>query len=126
MRDLHIALIISITLILGINIYFMAQNQKQTTYIPDKQTDIIKIGEPGNAENIEGKLNRIEISTACQSNSDCSWQITNCCTVNSGAGWQCISRESKIECNEFVLCPSVSSPKPEGNCSCVKSECAVG
>ncbi len=107
-----------VVIIIGANFYLEVMNQAKPAMNSNKQN--------GDAENIEEKLNRIEIYTSCESDLDCSWQITNCCTANSGADWQCISRESEIECNEFVLCPAVLSPKPEENCSCAKSECVVG
>lgn len=117
-RKLHIALIIAVVIILGINFYFMSQAEKETIYIPGKQTDTIKIEEP-----VTSKPNLIQISTKCNSDSDCSWQITNCCAENAGGHWQCISQESKIECNELLLCPQVISPKPEQSCSCIQGSC---
>lgn len=119
-RKLHIVLIIAVVIILGINFYFMSQvkNEKETIYIPGKQTDAIKIEEP-----VTNKPNLIEISTKCKTDFDCSWQITNCCPENAGGHWQCISQESKIECNELLLCPQVISPKPEQSCSCIQGSC---
>jgi len=120
-RKFHVVLILLVIMIFAINIYFMSQNEKQTIYIPGKQTDTIKIEEP-----VTTKPDLIQISTKCTSDSDCSWKITNCCTENAGGHWQCISQESQMECNEFLLCPQVISPKPEASCSCVQGSCAAG
>ncbi len=120
-RKFHMFLIVLVIMIFAINIYFMSQNEKQTIYILGKETDTIKIEEP-----VTTKPDLIQISTKCNSDSDCSWQITNCCTENAGGHWQCISQESQIECNELRLCPQVVSPKPEASCSCVQGSCTFG
>jgi len=115
----HIILIAALAVIIGINAYFTSQNEPQIVYIPGNQTKAIEI-----IEEPETKPNVIEISTKCVTDLDCSWQITNCCTENSGGEWKCISKESKIECNELVLCPQLISPKPESSCSCIQGQCS--
>lgn len=63
----------------------------------------------------------------CNSNSDCEWQASNCCTENAGAKWECAKKGKFLEvCNNtYVLCPQVLSPKPTNPCICVNRECAV-
>ncbi|MBI4010273.1 MAG: hypothetical protein HY361_03740 [Candidatus Aenigmarchaeota archaeon] len=121
-KNLRIILALLIIAIIGINIYFMSNykllSEKQIIYTPGKQSDEIKIEEP------ELKKNIIKISTDCNTDIDCSWKITNCCTENAGGYWQCINKESQIECNELVLCPQVVSAKPERACSCVEGKCS--
>jgi hypothetical protein len=50
----------------------------------------------------------------------CDWIITNCCTENAGAYWECVNVNNytpKINCSEvFVVCPQVLSPKPKLKC----------
>ena len=123
-RKLHIILIGIIAIIIAVNFYNMAQPQngqeKGIIYSPGNQTAVPIIENP-----VLGKQNSMEISTKCNSDSDCSWQITNCCTENSGGSWGCIGKESKIECNELVLCPQVLSPKPKLACVCIQGGCAL-
>ncbi len=119
-RKSHFILILILVLTLGINFYFMSQNEQQIIFIPGKETDAVKIEVP-----VANRPNLIEISTKCSSDSDCSWQITNCCTENAGGNWKCISSESQIECNELVLCPQVLSPRPGISCLCTQGSCVA-
>jgi len=51
----------------------------------------------------------------------CEWTITNCCTENAGAYWECVNMRTytpKINCSAvFTVCPQVISPKPNLQCS---------
>ena len=72
----------------------------------------------------EPTSNVIILSDSCSSNSDCSWQITNCCAENAGGKWECVNtKQSKIECNTLILCPQVLSPKPSNQCLCSNRRC---
>jgi len=62
----------------------------------------------------------------CYFNSDCDWQIINCCPENAGAFWQCANLKNftRPDCSSMlVLCPQVISPKPETSCGCEKGNC---
>jgi hypothetical protein len=62
----------------------------------------------------------------CLSNFDCEWKITNCCTENEGAKWECVNVKSfNLSCPKFVICPKILSPKPNLFCGCEKGECVV-
>ena len=60
----------------------------------------------------------------CTKDEDCSWIIINCCPENLGAKWECLNKESYIDCkSKLVLCANFSSPKPEENCKCIEGKC---
>lgn len=75
------------------------------------------------------KEKKVEVymPSECSSDSDCSWQIVNCCTENAGARWQCINLNfyKKPNCPSTVICPQVISPKPNTNCVCKEGSCVV-
>lgn len=120
MKKLHLALVIAIVVMVGLNAYFMLQNGNEEFYFPGYKDDIKKV------EGVKGGENIIKISNECLVDFDCTWRITNCCTENAGGSWECISKTSQIECNDLVLCPQVLSPKPELKCSCVEKRCEAG
>jgi len=67
-----------------------------------------------------------KIIEACSSNADCSWLITNCCSENAGAHWECLNKETYIDCkSRETLCIQVISPKPSSSCSCVNNVCST-
>ncbi len=69
-------------------------------------------------------FNQTIILRNCSKDEDCSWIITNCCPENFGAKWECINKESYIDCkSKMVLCANVSSPMPEGECKCIEGKC---
>ncbi len=116
-RTILVALIV-IGVIMVTSFYWMSLYKDKTEIdFPEYSAELPKI------EN-ESKSNVIILSDACSSNSECSWQITNCCSENAGGSWKCISsKQSKIECNELTLCPQVLSPKPTTECLCNNGRC---
>jgi len=63
----------------------------------------------------------------CYTNSDCSWQITNCCPESAGAKWECVNLRTfkKPVCPKDIACIQVVSPKPKMACICEEGECVV-
>lgn len=60
----------------------------------------------------------------CSKDEDCSWMITNCCSENSGAKWECLNKNSHIDCqSKLVLCANFSSPMPKVDCKCINNFC---
>jgi hypothetical protein len=50
-----------------------------------------------------------EIIVNCSKDEDCDWIITNCCKEEAGAQWQCLNKNSYIDCqSKLVLCPNVT------------------
>jgi hypothetical protein len=65
-----------------------------------------------------------EIIVNCSKDEDCDWIITNCCKEEAGAQWQCLNKNSYIDCqSKLVLCPNVSVPKPKASCKCLNNTC---
>jgi len=65
-----------------------------------------------------------EILVNCSKDEDCDWIITNCCKEDAGAQWQCLNKNSYIDCqSKLVLCPNVSVPKPKEECKCINNTC---
>jgi hypothetical protein len=60
-------------------------------------------------------------------NSDCSWEITNCCPENAGAQWSCVNKRTfaQAPCPSTVICPQVISPKPDRPCICIRGVCTA-
>jgi hypothetical protein len=66
-----------------------------------------------------------EILRNCTSDEDCAWMITNCCKEEMGAEWQCLNKNSYIDCkSKLVLCPNISVPKPKADCKCINNTCS--
>lgn len=63
--------------------------------------------------------------TKCYFDSDCSWEITNCCPENAGAFWECVNLKTfrAPRCPGRVICPQVISPKPTELCICKEGGC---
>jgi hypothetical protein len=116
MKKKLLILIFLMFLVWGINLYLHLQSQrKNIIYIPGSfpTTTTTAIQDV-----------KIIISKKCNSDLDCSWQITNCCPEKAGAHWQCINaNESVIKCIGNILCPQFISLKPNANCSCKQGEC---
>ncbi len=67
---------------------------------------------------------------SCQSDSDCSWTITNGCPESAGANWECRSLLKPlsgyaITGRQSAICPQIFSSKPQANCGCVQNKCSV-
>ena len=117
----HTILILAVIAIIGVNFYFMSiKTNEKKFYFPGIKNNFTKPSEPIEKENI------IKVSTECKIDSDCSWQVTNCCSESAGGSWDCISKGSQIECNQLVLCPQVLSPKPTISCTCSEGRCKSG
>jgi hypothetical protein len=62
----------------------------------------------------------------CLGDFDCEWKITNCCTAEAGAKWECVNLKSfNLSCPKFVICPQILSPKPNLSCGCEEGKCVV-
>jgi hypothetical protein len=99
-------------------------------YIKASKNQIIEIVEVKGFGNIniskeENKTIRpTEILINCTKDEDCDWIITNCCKEDAGAQWQCLNKNSYIDCQrKLVLCPNVSVPKPKEECKCINNTC---
>lgn len=116
-KKLFYVLIFLMVLVWGINIYFYLESKKPNTiYIPGQNGTTTTTAAPGNVT--------IMVSKNCSLNSNCSWEITNCCQETAGAHWECMNlKESVIRCEGNVLCPQFISPKPTNICSCMQGEC---
>lgn len=68
-----------------------------------------------------------QIKEKCFFDLDCSWVITNCCTEEFGAKWECVNIKSykPIKCPERVLCYPVPSPRPTQACICQEGGCIL-
>ena len=76
--------------------------------------------------NLNKTYNHTLIISSCKYDSDCSWISVNCCPADSGAKWECINKNSYIDCkSKMVLCPQVISPKPKIPCKCIEGECVA-
>jgi hypothetical protein len=65
------------------------------------------------------------VTYECETDADCAWTSTNCCTENAGANWECVNKESYVNCqSNQVLCPQVISPRPSQVCSCISGRCS--
>ena len=63
---------------------------------------------------------------SCTNDTECSWEITNCCTETAGAKWECINEKNEqMGCPKTVICPEVISPRPNSTCGCVRGMCKV-
>jgi len=70
-------------------------------------------------------LRPTEILTNCTIDEDCDWIITNCCREDAGASWECINKNSYIDCqSKLVLCPNISVLKPKTDCKCINNTCS--
>lgn len=99
-------------------------------YIKVSKNQIIEIVEVKGFGNINiskeenTTIRPTEILTNCIKDEDCDWIITNCCKEDAGAQWQCLNKNSYIDCqSKFVLCPNVSVPKPKEECKCINNTC---
>lgn len=66
-------------------------------------------------------------NSICKDDANCEWRITNCCSENAGAKWECVNLKTfkAPECPSVVICPQVISPKPTSSCSCENGNCVV-
>jgi hypothetical protein len=99
-------------------------------YIKVPKNQIIEIVEVKGFENINiskeenTTIRPTEILTNCTKDEDCDWIITNCCKEDFGALWECVNKNSYIDCkSKLVLCPNVSVPKPKEECKCINNTC---
>ena len=118
-KKLIIALTIVMFAIWAVNIYFYFKPKDVEVYMPVATTTT------STTTTIPEQV-VINISTECISDSECSWQSTNCCPEEAGANWECINYgNSIIKCTENILCPQFVSPKPEASCVCLDGECTA-
>ncbi|MEM5878972.1 MAG: hypothetical protein QXU74_00575 [Candidatus Aenigmatarchaeota archaeon] len=63
----------------------------------------------------------------CIFDSECEWKITNCCSENAGAKWECVNKKTFVEpeCPKYVICPRILSPKPNLSCKCEEGKCVI-
>ena len=72
------------------------------------------------------KYKPTKIVVNCTTDADCVWMSTNCCPEKAGAYWQCLNKQSYIDCkSKLVLCPQVISPKPKQPCKCIGGRCSA-
>ncbi|MFH8119498.1 MAG: hypothetical protein QXS37_01685 [Candidatus Aenigmatarchaeota archaeon] len=63
----------------------------------------------------------------CILDNECEWKITNCCTEEAGAKWECVNKKVFVEqeCPKHVICPKIPSPKPNLYCVCENGKCVM-
>jgi len=112
-------LILISVITLNVFLYFKASKLQSIGIVEIKGFGRINISKE---ENIT--LRPTDILTNCTKDDDCDWIITNCCREDAGAQWQCLNKNSHIDCqNKLVLCPNVSVPKPKEECKCINNTC---
>jgi hypothetical protein len=118
---LFVILLLILTFVIVLNVFLYFRVGKI------QNVGIVEIGGFGNIsiskkENVS--FRPTEILVNCSKDEDCDWIITNCCNEESGAQWQCLNKNSYIDCqSKLVLCPNVSIPKPKEGCRCVNYTC---
>ena len=127
-RNIEIILIIILGVIVGINFIDPFRDSFQSFFSQNLGQDSIfnpGIGDTSPVEEKEEPVKTsISVSNQCDLDFECEWMITNCCTENAGASWECANpQRSQITCGQLV-CPQVISPKPTVSCSCVQGTCA--
>jgi hypothetical protein len=114
---LNCFLIIVILFVLSFNIYMKFCSNEKEEEIPNESTSTTSTTQTTT-------YYPTKIIATCIFNWDCEWKSTNCCTENAGAYWQCINKESYIDClSKQILCPQVISPKPSASCVCENWSC---
>ena len=106
-------------IVLNILLYFRASKIKNIAVIEIEGFGTINVSK-------EEKTNfrSTEIILNCSKDEDCDWIITNCCKEEMGAEWQCLNKNSYIDCqSKLVLCPNISKPKPSEECKCINNAC---
>ena len=84
--------------------------------------EIINVSNVSKEEN--NTFRPTEIIVNCSKDEDCDWIIVNCCREDLGAQWQCLNKNSYIDCqSKLVLCPNISVPKPKEECKCIDNIC---
>ncbi|MDT7858923.1 MAG: hypothetical protein RQ930_02675 [Candidatus Aenigmarchaeota archaeon] len=112
-------LILIFVILLNILLYTKASKNQIIEIVEVKGFGNIKIYKEENTT-----IRPTEILTNCTKDEDCDWIITNCCKEDAGAQWQCLNKNSYIDCqSKFVLCPNVSVPKPKEKCKCINNTC---
>ena len=123
-KEFFTFLILFLVLVFAISLNFYLYNRAITT----QNVEIVEIKGFG-AINISKEENitfrPTETLINCSSDEDCIWMITNCCKEEMGAEWQCLNKNSYIDCeSKLVLCPNISVPKPEADCKCINNTCS--
>jgi len=112
-------LILIFVVALNIFLYFKASKLQSIGIVEIEGFGSINISKE---ENIT--FRPTEILVNCSKDEDCDWIITNCCKEDAGAQWQCLNKNSYIDCqSKLVLCPNVSVPKPKEECKCINNTC---
>jgi hypothetical protein len=112
-------LVLIFVIIINLFLYFKLSKVKNLEIVEIKGFGNINILKKENAT-----FRQTEIILNCTKDEDCNWIITNCCNEESGAQWQCLNKNSYIDCqSKLVLCPNVSIPKPKEGCRCVNYTC---
>ena len=104
--------------LIGINAYFFLKYPNLSMMIGDGNK---LSGQTTTTSTVQQRI----IETKCNNNSDCMWEITNCCSENAGGKWECINGKTFVAgCPENILCPQYVSPKPTNLCSCNQGSCS--
>jgi len=112
-------LILIFVILLNIFLYIKASKNQIIEIVEVKGFGNINISKEENTT-----IRPTEILTNCTKDEDCDWIITNCCKEDAGALWECINKNSYIDCqSKLVLCPNVSVPKPKEECKCINNTC---
>jgi hypothetical protein len=112
-------LILIFVVALNIFLYFKASKLQSIEIVEIEGFGSINISKE---ENIT--FRPTEMIANCSKDEDCDWIITNCCKEDAGAQWQCLNKNSYIDCqSKLVLCPNVSVPKPKEECKCINNTC---
>ena len=107
-------------MIVGVNVYFFLEAKSVTNYFFTVDT-----GNRLSVPNTTTKaVEKRFVETSCKADSDCSWEITNCCAQEAGGKWDCINGKTFVPgCLDNILCPDIVSPEPTTKCGCVQGEC---
>jgi hypothetical protein len=112
-------LILSFVIILNIFLYFRKPKIQNLGIVEIGSFENINLSKEENAT-----FRPTEIIFNCSKDKDCDWLITNCCKEDAGAEWQCLNKNSYIDCkSKLVLCPNISIPKPKVECKCINGTC---
>jgi len=118
-KNFYIITAFLILLIVAVNAYFYLQFSSVPIYVIFDQGNRLST-QTTTTEIIPQRI----IETKCNDNSDCMWEITNCCSENAGAKWECVNGKTFVAgCPKNVLCPQFVSHKPTAACVCQQRSC---
>lgn len=122
MKTLRVVLLLVVAIIIVINLLRMTAVSQRSD--PASNVNVSLIVGDSNLPNVNGtsthhsQTNKIY---SCSSDSDCSLVATNCYSSNAGSNWECLNKNSYVDCGGG----QVLSPQTNANCVCQNSVCTA-